>query len=71
MAMIQLDAALRERGLGARMILQVHDELVLETPDEELNETRDLVKTIMEGVVELRVPIAVDLATGRSWYEAK
>jgi DNA polymerase-1 len=69
-AMVRLPKALRDAGLGARMLLQVHDELVFEVPEAEVEATTALVKRIMEGVAELRVPLAVEIGTGRSWAEA-
>jgi len=70
MAMLRIDAGLRERGLRSRMLLQVHDELLLEAPAEELEETSALVRTAMVGVASLRVPLRVDLGVGRSWADA-
>jgi len=69
-AMVRLPRALRDAGLAARMLLQVHDELVFEVPEAEAAATGDLVRTVMEGVVTLRVPLAVEIGTGRSWAEA-
>jgi DNA polymerase-1 len=69
LAMIRLDKALRERGLGARMILQVHDELLLEAPKEEWVEAAALAKREMEGVAELKIPLKVDLKSGPNWAE--
>jgi DNA polymerase-1 len=69
-AMVRLPKALREAGLTARMLLQVHDELVFEVPETEVEATTALVKRIMEGVATLRVPLAVEIGTGRSWSEA-
>lgn len=69
LAMIRLDRALRERGLGARMILQVHDELLLEAPKEEWVEAAALAKREMEGVAELKIPLKVDLKSGPNWAE--
>jgi len=69
-AMVRLPRALREAGLRARMLLQVHDELVFEVPDEEAEATGALVRGVMEGVATLRVPLAVEIGTGRSWAEA-
>lgn len=71
MAMLHLHAALREQHLKTRMILQVHDELVFEVPVEELERAKRLVKTLMEQVAQLAVPIKVDLKVGRNWYEAE
>jgi DNA polymerase-1 len=69
LAMIRLDRALRERGLGARMILQVHDELLLEAPQGEWEEAAKLAKREMEGVAELKIPLKVELKSGPNWAE--
>jgi len=69
-AMVDLDAALGSRGLAARMILQVHDELVFEVPESEVADLEPLVRERMEGVVALRVPIVVHVGVGKSWREA-
>jgi DNA polymerase-1 len=53
------------------MILQVHDELVFEIPVEELERTKNLVKSLMEGVAKLDVPIKVEMKMGKNWYEAE
>jgi DNA polymerase I len=70
-AMIRIAAALRERGLGTRMVLQVHDELVFEVPEAEQEEARELAKRHMEGAAALRVPLVVSIGLGRNWVEAK
>jgi DNA polymerase-1 len=69
-AMVRLPHALRDAGLKARMLLQVHDELVFEVPEAEVEATEALVRQVMEGVAELRVPLAVEVGHGRSWSEA-
>jgi DNA polymerase-1 len=71
LAMIQLDAALEDTGLGARMLLTVHDELVLEVPLDERNTTEIVVRDVMESVTELRVPLVVDVGFGSTWADAK
>jgi DNA polymerase-1 len=63
-AMIELDASLRSEGLGSTLILQIHDELILESPLDELDIAEKLVVETMEGVVALDVPLKVDVATG-------
>ncbi len=68
-AMVQLHRALEARGLQARMILQVHDDLVLETPDDERKEISLLMRNIMEGAVRLHVPLKVDFQIGPNWGE--
>src|SRR5690625_2010660 len=70
-AMIEIDEALQSEGLGAKMILQVHDELVFEVPEEELEVTRELVVGLMENAFELEVPLVVETGVGHSWYECK
>ncbi len=71
MAMVRLARDLEERGLASRMILQVHDELLFEVPEEEVPVMAELVRSRMEGVVRLDVPLEVDLKTGPNWYEMK
>jgi DNA polymerase-1 len=68
-AMIRLHRALAERGSRARMILQVHDELVLETPEQELAATASLVKETMEAAYDLKAALKVDVEAGPNWYE--
>ncbi len=70
LAMIEVDERLREGGLASKMILQVHDELLVEAPDQEVEKVKELVKSAMEGVYQLRVPLQVDLGTGDNWEEA-
>jgi DNA polymerase-1 len=69
LAMIRLDRVLKERGLAARMILQVHDELLLEAPENEWQEAAKLAKREMEGVAELKIPLKVELKSGPNWAE--
>ncbi|MBD2871577.1 DNA polymerase I [Paenibacillus arenilitoris] len=71
LAMVQMDAALRERGLKSRMLLQVHDELVFEVPEEELELMKKLVPDTMAGALKLDVPLKADVSYGSNWYEAK
>ncbi|KPK78382.1 MAG: hypothetical protein AMS25_15715 [Gemmatimonas sp. SM23_52] len=71
LAMINIHRALREQRSGARMILQVHDELLFEVPPAELDEVGALVRSEMIGALELDVPIEVDLGVGANWYETK
>jgi DNA polymerase-1 len=70
LAMLAVDRRLRGRTLGARMILQVHDELLFEVPLAELEETTALVRTCMEEAIALDVPLKVDMGAGPNWYEA-
>ncbi|MBN1222315.1 MAG: DNA polymerase I [Candidatus Aminicenantes bacterium] len=70
-AMIDIQAGIESRKLGSKMILQVHDELVFEVPQEECNRIESLVKEKMENVLALAVPLKVRLAWGINWAEAK
>jgi len=70
-AMIDLDQALRERDLETAMLLQIHDELILEAPPGELEEAIALTTAVMEGVVDLAVPLRVDTSTGANLAEVK
>jgi DNA polymerase-1 len=71
LAMVQMDAALRERKLKSRMLLQVHDELVFEVPENELELMKSLVPDVMAGALKLDVPLKADVNYGVNWYEAK
>jgi len=70
LAMIRIAADLRRQGLSAMLLLQVHDELVLEVPSGELAEVKDLVRERMEQVMSLEVPLRVDMHVGSNWAEA-
>ncbi|MCS6932304.1 MAG: DNA polymerase I [Acetobacteraceae bacterium] len=69
-AMVRMPRALRQAGLSARMLLQVHDELVFEVPEAEREATAALVRQVMESVATLRVPLKVDVGFGATWAEA-
>lgn len=71
LAMIRTYKALQEAGLKSRMLLQVHDELVLEVPQEELPQVKNLLKQSMEQAAELQVPLTIDINAGKNWAEAK
>ena len=71
LAMVQLQRRLRERDLPSRLLLQVHDELVLEAPPEHLEATVDLTRETMAHALELSVPLRVDIGVGPNWMEAK
>jgi DNA polymerase-1 len=68
-AMIDLFRELRRRGMSSRLILQIHDELLLEVPESEADAARTLVKEIMEGALQLDVPLVADARLGKSWAE--
>jgi DNA polymerase-1 len=69
-AMVRIQEALSQQGHEARMILQVHDELVFDVPKDEVDAVTELVKTHMEQAVELAVPLEVEVQTGADWLEA-
>jgi DNA polymerase-1 len=69
-AMVDLDGALAAEGFASRMLLQVHDELVFEAVDSEVEALTALVREGMEGVLPLRVPLVVDVGVGENWREA-
>jgi DNA polymerase-1 len=70
-AMIRIQNRLTEERYSARMLLQVHDELVFEVPPEELERIRELVKNEMEHAASLAVPLLVDMGIGANWMETK
>lgn len=70
-AMIQLQQELKERKMQARLLLQVHDELILEAPKGEIDCLMELVPRVMESAVTLSVPLKVDFHSGKNWYELK
>ncbi len=70
LAMIQIDHELARGTLGARMLLQIHDELLFEVPNDEMDDTIAMVRKRMEGALPLDVPVVVDVGTGSNWSEA-
>lgn len=70
MAMIKMPGALKNAKLDAKMLLQVHDELIFEVPEAQLDETSALVKSVMENVAKLDVPLIAEAGSGHSWAEA-
>jgi DNA polymerase-1 len=70
LAMVRLDGALAKSGLDARVLLQVHDELVLEVGEQDAEKAGELVRAEMSGAAQLDVPLEVEVGSGRSWSEA-
>ena len=70
LAMVAVDRRLRAEGLKARMVLQIHDELLLELPAEEIEAVRRLLTEEMQGVIKLNVPLTVECNYGSNWLEA-
>ena len=69
LAMIRIDQELRERRLKSKMLLQVHDELVFEVPEDEIEAMKKLVVDEMENVHKLKVPLQVDVGVGKNWRD--
>ena len=70
-AMIRVDEALRAAGMKSRLILQVHDELIVEVPEQQADLAAQILKEEMEHVVQFAVPLTVEVKKGKSWYDAK
>ena len=70
-AMVNVDRRLRKEGLCAEMVMQVHDELLIETPLGEVEQVKKLLKEEMEQTVQLKVPLTVNLSVGNNWHDAK
>ena len=68
--MVHVWQSLREEGLKARLLLQVHDELIVEAPEDEVERVKQLLKEKMEQVVSYSVPLTADVGTGKTWLEA-
>ena len=70
-AMVEIYDEFNKRGLKSKMLIQVHDELVFNVLNSELDEVKEVVRNIMENTFKLDVPLKVDIETGNNWYEAK
>ena len=70
-AMVRVDRALKDGGLKAKLVLQIHDELIVDTPREEAEQVKRLMQQTMEGVADLSVRLVADAKCGESWYETK
>ena len=69
-AMLKVYNALKEGNFKAKLILQVHDELIVDAPEEETEKVKQLLKENMENAVKLSVPLPVNVRAGKNWYEA-
>jgi DNA polymerase-1 len=69
--MVRVERRLAEEGLKSKLVLQIHDELDLEVPNDEIDEASALVKETMEGVAKLRVPLIAEVSSGPTWADAK
>ena len=70
-AMVNVYEALKESGLRSKLILQIHDELLIETREDEVEQVRQILSREMQNVCDLDVRLEIDLHTGTDWYEAK
>lgn len=70
LAMNKVYNRLKEENLRSRLVLQVHDELIIETHRDELDRVKAILRECMEGAVDLKVPLEVKMSVGRNWYEA-
>ena len=68
--MVRVDRAIKKAGLKARMVLQIHDELLLEVPENEIEMVQQLLKEEMENTVQLSVPLTIECSYGKNWLEA-
>lgn len=71
MAMVEIQNRLQQEDLQSKMILQIHDELIFECPDSEVDKMQELVRHEMESIVKLKVPLTVDVGVGGNWYDLK
>ena len=70
-AMIEIDEAFTKENIKSTMLLQVHDELIFNVLNSELDKVKEIVKNIMENTIKLSVPLEVDIENGTNWYDAK
>ena len=71
MAMIAIDKKMQEEQVRSRMILQIHDELIFDVPQEEIEQMKRIVEDGMQNVVKLKVPLVANASIGHTWYDAK
>ena len=71
LAMIDVYKKIKENKLESKMILQIHDEIIIDAKEKELDKLKDIVKQSMENIVKLSVPLKVEINIGKNWYDAK
>ena len=71
MAMIKIDAEINRRGLRSEMLLQVHDELIFEVPEQELGQMKEIVRVGMESAIDFSIPLMVQMGIGVNWLDIK
>ncbi len=70
-AMINVNKELKKRGLEAKIILQVHDEMMIEAPESEKEEVKDIMKREMESAIQLKIPLVAEISEAKNWYDCK
>ena len=70
-AMVNIYKRLKKENLSSKLILQVHDELIIDAQKDELEKVKDILKTEMENAAKLSVPLVADMNVGETWYDAK
>ena len=70
-AMIKVYKEIEKRNLNSKIVLQVHDEMMIETPENEIDEVKEILKICMESAIQLQVPLIADISEARDWYECK
>ena len=70
-AMIHVNEELKKRGLKAKIILQVHDEMMIEAPESEKEEVKDIMKKEMESAIQLKIPLVAEISEAKNWYDCK
>ena len=69
--MVRVQKVLADQALQAKLVLQIHDELIVECPEQEAEQVQRIVREQMEQVIQLRVPLVAEAKAGRTWHEAK
>jgi len=69
--MIQVYKKLEEQNMEANLLLQVHDELIVEAPEKEVDQVKEIIRSSMEEAMELKVHLKIDMSQGKSWYDLK
>ena len=69
--MIKVYQELQKRGLQAKIVLQVHDEMMIEAPETEKEQIKDILKQSMESAISLKVPLIADIGEAKNWYDCK
>ncbi len=71
LAMVRVHRALKDKGLKAKLVLQIHDELIIDTPSDEVEQVKALLADCMQNVMALKVPLTAEVSSGYSWFDTK